>query len=136
MIHYIDSCALLKLAEIEAESTALRAWIKDLGADDSLATSELAELELTRSLTRYGVPDREVAERVGELLDLVDVAVISQVILRTAIAYRIRRLGALGSIHLATAEFMRAGLSSFVTYDKELAAAAEDQGLKVVAPGA
>jgi predicted nucleic acid-binding protein len=136
MIHYIDSCALLKLTKIEAESTALRAWIKSLGADDSLATSELAELELTRSLTRFGVPGKEVAERVGGILDFVDVASISQVILRTAISYRIRRLGTLDSIHLATAEFMRSGLRSFVTYDKELAAAAEEQGLEVVAPGA
>jgi predicted nucleic acid-binding protein len=127
---------LLKLAKIEAESTALRAWIKGLGADDSLATSELAELGLTRSLTRFGVPDRDVAERVNWLLDFVDVAGISQVVLRTAISYRIRRLGTLDSIHLATAEFMRSGLSSFVTYDKELAAAAREQGLEVVAPGA
>ena len=136
MIHYIDSCALLKLLKTEAESTALRAWIKGLDGDDSLATSELAELELTRSLTRYGVPDREIPEHVSGVLDLVDVASISQVILRTATSYRIRRLGALDSIHLATAEFMRSGLGYFVTYDKELAAAAEDQGLKVVAPGA
>jgi predicted nucleic acid-binding protein len=127
---------LLKLSKIEAESTALRAWIKGLGADDSLATSELSELELTRSLTRFGVPDREIAERVGWLLDFVDVAGISPVVLRTATAYRIRRIGALDSIHLATAEFMRSGLSSFVTYDKELTAAAREQGLEVIAPGA
>lgn len=135
MIHYIDSCALLKLVKPEAESTALRAWMKQLGAEDSLATSELAELELTRSLTRLGFPAQVVAERVNGVLDLIDVAGISQAILRTAIAFQIQRLGSLDSIHLATAEFMRSGLGSLVTYDKELAVAAGDQGLKVIAPG-
>lgn len=134
MIHYIDTCALLKLVRFEAESKALRTWVKRLDSSDSLATSELAELELTRSLTRLGEPPQLVAEKTNDILDMVDVAGLSQVILRTAIAFQIRRLGTLDAIHLATAELLRAELGSFITYDKELAAAANEQGLTVLAP--
>ncbi|MEV0785445.1 hypothetical protein AB0I52_21240 [Streptomyces sp. NPDC050423] len=51
-----------------------------------------------------------------------------------AAAYQARRLGALDSIHLATAEPFRVGLTAFVTYDGELARAATDFGLPVHAP--
>lgn len=136
MIHYIDSCALIKLIKPEAETTALRAWLKRLDESDALATSELTELELTRTMTRHGASTREATERVNAVLNLVGVVGFSKVILRTAIAHQIQRLGTLDSIHLATAELFRSQLGSFVTYDKELAAAAREQGLEVVAPGA
>jgi len=136
LIHYMDSCALLKLVKREVDTAALRAWMKSLGPDDKLATSELAELELTRMLTRHGLSPQEVSERVNSVLDLVGVVSFSQVVLRTAVAFRIQRLGTLDSLHLATAELVRSDLGSFVTYDKELAAAAADQGLNVVTPSA
>ncbi|WP_240192503.1 PIN domain-containing protein [Glycomyces sp. YM15] len=104
-------------------------------ADDTLVTSELAQLELTRTLVRLGFSTKVVAERVGEIPDNVDVAYISRVTFQAAVNYRIQRLGSLDSIHLATAELFRSELGSFVTYDKELGAAAEEQGLKVEAPG-
>lgn len=49
-------------------------------------------------------------------------------------AYQARRLGTPDSIHLATAEPFRVGLTAFVTYDGELARAATDFGLPVHAP--
>lgn len=134
MIHYLDTCALLKLVKVEAETTALRAWMKNLAPDDAVVTSQLAELELSRALTRNGTPADDVAELVEEILGTVDVVVVSQAVLRVAIAYRIKRLGSLDSIHLATAEMFGVELQSFVTYDSELADAAKDRGLPVVAP--
>ncbi|WP_100444095.1 type II toxin-antitoxin system VapC family toxin [Glycomyces xiaoerkulensis] len=133
-MHYVDTCALLKLVKAESETAALRSWVKGLSADEALVTSELAELELTRSLTRHGVESGIIADLVNEVLDMVDVAVLSKVVLCTAIGYRIQRLGSLDAIHLATAELFRSELGNVVTYDKELAAAAEVQGLKVIAP--
>jgi predicted nucleic acid-binding protein len=124
----------MKLARAEAESAALRSWMRKLDADDKIATSALAELELTRSLTRHGLQPYEVVEEVANVLDVVGVVKISEVVIQNAIAYRNRRLGTLDAIHLATAELLRVDLASFVTYDKELAAAAIDQGLSVVAP--
>jgi predicted nucleic acid-binding protein len=134
LIHYLDSRALVKLIKQEAESTALRNWMRGLDADDKFATSVLAELELTRSLTRHGLSKQEVIDEISGILDLVGVVKLSEVVLRTAIAYRIPKLGTLDSLHLATSELFRSELGSFVTYDKELAAAAEQQGLNVVAP--
>ncbi|WP_051704599.1 type II toxin-antitoxin system VapC family toxin [Glycomyces sp. NRRL B-16210] len=134
MIHYADSCALFKLIKNEPESTALRTWMRRLDAEDRLATSELAELELTRTLARHGYSAEEAAKRVNSVLDFVGVLAVTKVVLRTAIAYRIERLGTLDSLHLATAELFRDQLGSFVTYDKELAAAATEQGLTVIAP--
>ncbi|WP_112135295.1 type II toxin-antitoxin system VapC family toxin [Glycomyces dulcitolivorans] len=136
MIFYMDSCALIKLIKSESESAALRAWMKGLGAEDAMATSELTELELTRTLTRHGYSAEEASERVNSTLDLLGVVEYTRVVLRTAISYRIQRLGTLDSIHLATAELFRFQLGAFVTYDKELTAAAEHQGLQVIAPGA
>jgi predicted nucleic acid-binding protein len=54
---------------------------------------------------------------------LSDAALLEQPFLRT-----------LDAIHLATAAGIRASLSAFVTYDKRLAAAAEDAGLPVASP--
>ncbi|MFG2408249.1 hypothetical protein ACGFR8_28690 [Streptomyces brevispora] len=41
--------------------------------------------------------------------------------LARATAHQARRLGAPDSVHLATAEPFRVGLTAFVTYDNELA---------------
>ncbi len=43
-------------------------------------------------------------------------------------------LRTLDAIHLAAAMSMRRSLSAFVTYDKKLAAAAQEVGLPVMAP--
>jgi len=50
-------------------------------------------------------------------------------------SYGIRKLGSLDAIHLASADPFRPELTGFVTYDGELAAAAAELGIPVVAPG-
>jgi predicted nucleic acid-binding protein len=43
-------------------------------------------------------------------------------------------LGSLDAVHLATADPFRDELTQFVTYDRELAAAADERGFPVSAP--
>ncbi|MFI6863314.1 PIN domain-containing protein [Streptomyces sp. NPDC050421] len=59
---------------------------------------------------------------------------LTSTVLARATAYETRRLGPLDSLHLATADPFRVGLTAFVTYDSELAEAATDFGLPVHAP--
>lgn len=57
---YLDSSALLKFVKRESQSTALRAWRERLPAEAELVTSELAKLEISRTLLRAGVDVQRV----------------------------------------------------------------------------
>jgi predicted nucleic acid-binding protein len=131
---YFDSSALLKFVKPEKESPALREWRLALPPDSELATSQLAALEISRTLLRAGVDHQRVPYIVGQAtrgLFLIDV---TSTVLTRARSYGIRRLGSLDAIHLATADPFLADLTGFVTYAAELAAAAEELGLPAVAP--
>jgi len=131
---YLDSCALLKFIKPEAESAALRTWRESLPADTELLTSELATLEITRTLLRAGVNHEQVPYFAGQAVRGVYLVDLTSTVLRRAMAYRTPRLGSLDAIHLASAEPFRAELTEFVSYDKELTGAAEELGFPVVAP--
>ena len=70
-------------------------------------------------------------DRLWELLDLM---AVSTRVLNDAAALEQPFLRTLDAIHLAAAMSLRDGLSAFVTYDKRLAAAAQDAGLPVRSP--
>jgi predicted nucleic acid-binding protein len=131
---YLDSCALLKFIKPEAESAALRAWRETLPAATELVTSELARLEITRTLLRAGVDHQQVPYFTGQAVRGVYVVDLTSTVLSRAMAYRTTRLGSLDAIHLASAEPFRAELTEFVTYDRELRGAAEELGFPVLAP--
>jgi len=131
---YLDSCALLKFIKPEAESAALRTWRESLPADTELLTSELATLEITRTLLRAGVNHEQVPYFAGQAVRGVYLVDLTSTVLRRAMAYRTPRLGSLDAIHLASAEPFRAEITEFVSYDKELTGAAEELGFPVVAP--
>jgi predicted nucleic acid-binding protein len=131
---YLDSCALLKFIKPEAESTALRAWREALPEDTELLTSELASLEITRALLRAGVDHQQVPYFAGQAVRGIYLVDLTSTVLGRARAYRTAKLGSLDAIHLASAEPFRSDLSEFVTYDKELGAAAEELGFPVLSP--
>lgn len=131
---YLDSCALLKFIKPEAESAALRAWRSALPADTELVTSELASLEITRTLLRAGVDHQQVPYFAAQAVRGVYLADLTSTVLGRAMAYRTAQLGSLDAIHLASAEPFRPELAEFVTYDKELSAAAEELGFPVLSP--
>ncbi|WP_239396892.1 type II toxin-antitoxin system VapC family toxin, partial [Frankia sp. CiP3] len=131
---YLDACALLKFIKQERETEALRAWRRALPGGAELVTSELTTLEITRTLVRACADVQRVPYLAGLALRGVYVVDLSSAVLARAVAYRLRQLGSLDAIHLATADPFRTELTDFVTYDQELAAAATDLGLPVSAP--
>jgi hypothetical protein len=141
---YFDTNALLKLIRQDAHSEALGAFI-DARPATRWFSSEIAKTELARTVRRINHDDRgrlidgprlraelSYAERIWERLDLI---AVSTRVLDDAGAIEQPFLRTLDAIHLAAAMSMRMSLSAFVTYDKKLAAAAQEVGLPVQAPG-
>ena len=131
---YFDSSALVKFVKREAESEALRSWRAGLSPGTEMATSELADLEITRTLLRAGVDHQRVPYAAGQALRGLYLLDLSSAVLVRAKGYRLRELGSLDALHLATAEPFGPELTDFVTYDSELAAAATEVGLPVTSP--
>ncbi|MGH3896646.1 MAG: type II toxin-antitoxin system VapC family toxin [Pseudonocardiaceae bacterium] len=131
---YLDACALLKFIKSDAETEALRAWRQAFPVRTELATSELAQLEITRALLRAGVDHQRVPYITGQALRGVHLVDLTSTVIARAMAYRMPRLGSLDAIHLATADPFRPELTEFVTYDHELTKAAVDLGFTVAAP--
>ena len=131
---YLDSCALVKFIRREKESDALRDWRGALAADTELISSELALLEISRTLLRAGADPTRVPYYAGQAVRGITVIDLTRPVLARARAYETTKLGSLDAIHLATADPLRAELTNFVTYDGELAAAARDLGFAVGAP--
>ena len=131
---YLDSSALLKFVKPERESPALRAWRTQQDDSVELLTSELASLEISRTLLRAGVERDRVPYVVGQALRGVYLIDVTSTVLTRARSYGIRRLGSLDAIHLATADPFVSELTGLVTYDAELAAAAAELGITAIAP--
>ena len=131
---YFDTSALVKFVKREAESEALRSWRGRFPSDTELATSELADLEISRTLLRAGVDHQRVPYVAGQALRGLYVLDLTRAVLVRAKGYRLRDLGSPAAIHLATAEPFGSELTDFVTYDSELAAAATELGLPVTSP--
>jgi predicted nucleic acid-binding protein len=114
---YFDTSALVKFVKREAESEALRSWRGRLPSDTELATSELADLEISRTLLRAGVDHQRVPYVAGQALRGLYVLDLTRAVLVRAKGYRLRDLGSPAAIHLATAEPFGSELTDFVTYD-------------------
>ena len=131
---YLDACALLKFIKSEQETEALRAWRQAFPEGTELVTSELAQLEITRTLLRAGIDHQRVPYVTGQALRGVYLVDLTSTVLARAMSYRLPRLGSLDAIHLATADPFRTELTEFVTYDHELTTAAADLGFPVATP--
>ncbi|MGH3828691.1 MAG: PIN domain-containing protein [Pseudonocardiaceae bacterium] len=118
----------------ERETEALRAWRQALPEETELVTSELAQLEITRTLLRADIDHQRVPYITGQALRGVYLVDLTSTVLARAVAYRTPQLGSLGAIHLASADPFRTELTEFVTYDQELTKAATDFGLPVARP--
>jgi len=131
---YVDSSALLKFVKRERETEALRTWRRALPTEAEILTSNLAALEISRTLLRANIDHERVPYITGQALRGLYLVDVTSPVLARARAYGIRRLGSLGAIHLATADPFLTEMDAFVTYDVELAAAATELGLPVLAP--
>lgn len=125
---YLDSSAIVKLAVMEAESTALRRYVRRRGP---LVVSALARTEVARALLPLGAA---AVERGIEVLRRIEVLRISDRVLSEAGALLPAELRSLDAIHLATMKQLGPSLRRLVTYDARMAAAAAAMGIATYAP--
>jgi predicted nucleic acid-binding protein len=128
---YLESSALVKLVQHEAESDALRGYLHVHRGDDRVA-SELVRVEVVRSVLGGGA--EAVAHARRQLARLYLVIIDRQVLDQAATLAPGSRLRSLDAIHLATAQLLGSELRSIVTYDARLAQTAVILGLSVAAP--
>jgi uncharacterized protein len=129
MAFYLDTSALVKLVVAEAETPALRSWLK--ASERDAVTSDLTRTELIRAVRR-GAPDR--ATRAREVLDAVTLLQVTPAVFEAAARLDPLTLRSLDAVHLASALDLGDDLDGLVTYDERLAEAAESYGVPVIAP--
>jgi uncharacterized protein len=126
--NYLDSSAIVKLAVLEPESSALRRYLR---RKHLLVTSVLARTEVARALLPFGVA---ALARADDVLSRLDVVRVSDRILRHAGTMLPLELRSLDAIHLATAAALGTDLARVCTYDERMANVATALGMNVVAP--
>jgi predicted nucleic acid-binding protein len=127
--YYLDTSALVKVVVHEPETSALGEWL--YRNDDALVTCDLARAELVRA-TRRRHPDHVVRAR--QLLDALVLTRVTPTMFDQAGRLDPMDLSTLDAVHLAAALDLGDDLVGFVTYDDRLGAAAEANGVTVVAP--
>lgn len=121
----------MKLVQKEAESEALRRYLRRHRSDDRV-TSALSRVEVVRAVQSGGAPAVAKARR--------HLARLHQVTLDTALLDAAASLAprtllrSLDAIHLASAQLLVADLRAVVTYDQRMTAAASALGLSADTP--
>jgi uncharacterized protein len=128
---YLDSSAVVKLIQREAESDALRRYLRAHARDERVA-SELVRVEVVRSVLRSG--PTAVAHARRQLARLYLVVMDRQVLDQAATLAPAALLRSLDAIHLSTAQLLGSELRAIVTYDARMAQAASAMGLSVATP--
>lgn len=126
---YIDTSAFLKLLGTERESELVIAAVD--GEWPRLVASEILAVEAFRAALRAG---GEVPAEIAGLLRRVVLRPFTPTIRESACRIAPASLRSLDAIHLATALSLRDQVSAIFTYDKRLAEASADAGLRVLAP--
>ena len=128
MAIYLDSSALVKLVVREAESSALRRFLRPRPQRVSCG---LARTEVPRAVRHLG---HAPLRRTQLLLRNVHLIRLDDALLDAAAALDPRVLRSLDAIHLAAAQLISAELEALVTYDQRMTEAATLLGFPVVAP--
>jgi predicted nucleic acid-binding protein len=128
---YLDTSAMVKLVVAEPESEDLIEWLGS-HPEESLASSRIGHLELTRVARRVGGLVESAAQR---LISMIDSLVLTESIAAAAGTTSPPELRTLDAIHLATALMHHDRLVAFCAYDQRLLGAARAHQLAVVAPG-
>ena len=129
MAFYIDTSALAKLIVVETESEPLRDWVAREQRD--LTACDLVRTELRRAVRRVA-PDCVARSRV--VLNSITLTSVTPAIFEEAGRLEPASLRPLDAIHLASALDLGDDLEALITYDERLAAAAEANGVTVLAP--
>lgn len=128
-IAYIDASAFVKLFALEPESEAIATAID--AEWSNLVASEILAVEAFRTAVRIGGDAPSVASRALRRVVLLP---LSSEVRERACRVGTPELRALDAIHLATALSQDTQAGSIFTYDKRLARASADAGLRVLAP--
>jgi predicted nucleic acid-binding protein len=129
---YLDSSALVKLVQREAQSDALRRFLRRHRADQ-LVTSALSRVEVVRAVLIGG--PAAIAHARRQLSRLDQILLSTEVLDRAATLTPNVQLRSLDAIHLAAAQVVGGDLQAVVTYDLRMAEAAQNLGLAVERPG-
>jgi uncharacterized protein len=125
---YLDSSALVKLAVEEAESNALRQYLR---RRRPLVSSALARTEVLRAVMLEG---DEALARGRAVLTSVELIRINNRVLNAAAVLAPADVRSLDAIHLATARQLEGDLGRVVTYDERMLDAAKHLGMRTAAP--
>jgi predicted nucleic acid-binding protein len=125
---YLDSSAIVKLVVAEAESGALRTYLR---RRRPIVSSALARTEVVRAL----LPAGEVAlSRGRDVLRTLDLVRINDRVLDAAGILEPVTMRSLDAIHVATAQLLGEDLGQVITYDDRMAEAARQLGLRTASP--
>ena len=128
---YLDSSAIVKLVQREAESNALRRFLRR-HRDDRRVTSALARVEVVRAISGGG--PAAVAHARRQLARVDEIAIDRDLLDTAATIAPGERLRSLDAIHLASAQALAPDLRAVVTYDQRMAAAGHTLGMTIEAP--
>lgn len=128
MAIYVDTSAAVKLLVREAETSALRRWLRDRERD--LVSSDLLRTELSRVALRLG----DATNRADAILAGIIVLPVTTTTFEAAGTLEPASLRSLDALHLAAALDLGDELEAILTYDERLAAAATSNGVEVVTP--
>jgi hypothetical protein len=123
---YLDSSALVKLVQREAETEALAAEVANWGAH---VTSVVGAVEVRRAARRAGVDPA----RADDVLQRVSLVELDEGVRELAGSVDPVELRTLDALHLASAVSLEDDLGAFVCYDTRLAQAALE-GIRVLTP--
>lgn len=124
---YLDASAPVKLIVSEPETAQLRAYLR---ARPRRLVSRVGEVEVARVVARTTGATAVPVLAAFEGLDVIE---LTAEIARSAGSVGPSALRSLDAIHVASALAAR-DLDGFVTYDRRLAEAAANAGLRVVSP--
>lgn len=125
---YLDASAIVKLAVVEAESLAVRRFLRGHPTRVSCA---LVRVEVPRAVQVQG--ELAVA-RARRALTSIELIPLDDALLDAAARVRPPLLRSLDAIHLAAALSLGSALGVVVTYDRRMREAALVLGLPVEAP--
>lgn len=127
---YLDSSALVKLIQVEAESDALGRYLQQHQSDRQVS-SLLARVEVVRAVRPNGAHLVPLAHRQFSRMSLVP---MHRGLLDEAADLEPAGLRSLDAVHLASARRLGDELRAVVTYDQRMQAAADSLGLPTAAP--
>jgi predicted nucleic acid-binding protein len=129
---YLDSSAIVKLVQREAETVALRRYLRRHRGDASF-TCALSRVEVIRAVTLGG--PAAIAQAHRQLSRLDQVALTTNLLDDAARLAPGTLLRSLDAIHLAAAQLAGSDLRAIISYDQRMAGVATQLGLPVQAPG-